>query len=306
MSDSLPLATVASMPNSATVKLCAYLEMSKPRILGMVLAATAVGYYLALPDWNASAWGPLMIALVGTALTALGANALNQVLEIDLDSRMERTANRPLPSGRLTAQEACIFGLAAAGSGVALLAVFVNVLAAAFAAITFLTYAFVYTPLKTRTPLCVLAGAIPGALPPVIGWAAATGSISVGAVLLFGIIFFWQFPHVAAIAWQYREDYARAGCRMLPSLDADGFRIRMHVITNTVGLIAASVLPAMSGLTGPTYAISAMLLGSAFLVSGVYFLARKSSEAARLHVLASVAYLPLLLAIMMVDKTPVA
>lgn len=305
MSDSLQIST-AIAPGLLLTKAGAYLELTKPRIILMVLVATSVGFYLALPaGWSVPSALLLLAAVLGTGLVGCGANTINQCLEVDVDRRMERTSDRPLPSGKLSILEAALFGVSAAAAGIGLLALFVNPLAAGLAALTFLTYCFVYTPLKTRTSLCVLVGAIPGALPPVIGWAAATGSLSVGAWLLFGIVFFWQFPHVAAIAWQYREDYARAGCPLLAVIDADGSRTQLHVVTHTVGLIAASVLPAIGGLVGPVYAVAAMVLGLAFLLSGVVFVSRMTSQAARAHVLASVAYLPLLLAIMMVDKAPV-
>ena len=306
MSDSLELSLPVACGSLAGSKAAAYFELTKPRIGAMVLVATAVGFFLALPSaWDLRTAATLLITILGTGLVAGGANAINQCLEIETDRRMIRTADRPLPTGRLSLGEGALFAVAAAVAGVSLLAVLVNGLCAALAAATFLIYAFLYTPLKTRTSLCVLVGAIPGALPPVIGWAAARGSVDVGAWLLFGIIFFWQFPHVAAIAWQYREDYARAGCPLLPVIDVDGSRTRLHVVTHTVGLIAASVLPAIGGLVGPVYAISAMILGVAFLVSGMIFVTRRTTHAARAHVLASVAYLPLLLGLMMLDKSPV-
>ncbi len=293
--------------SDARARAAAYIELVKPRITGMVLVATAVGFYLALPGgWSMGAVVALLLTVSGTGLVGAGANTLNQCLEIETDRRMERTAGRPLPTGRLTLAEAVWFGCASAVCGVGLLALTVNGLAAGLAAFTFLTYAFIYTPMKTRTSMCVLVGAIPGALPPVIGWTAAGGALDIGAWLLFGIIFFWQFPHVAAIAWQHRDDYARAGCPLLAVIDHDGSRTQLHVVTHTVGLIAASMLPALWGLVGPVYAVSAMLLGVAFLMSGVVFVSRMTPRAARLHVIASVAYLPLLLAVMLFDKTPVA
>jgi protoheme IX farnesyltransferase len=156
--------------------------------------------------------------------------------------------------------------------------------------------------MKRRTSACVLVGAIPGALPPVIGWAAGAGELSVGAWMLFGIVFFWQLPHFAAIAWQYREDYARAGYPMLAVVDRDGTRTNLHVVTHTVALLAVSLLPSIYRLTGPAYAVGAVVLGLAFLATGVWFLSHKSNSTARLHVIASIIYLPLLLALMMIDK----
>ena len=170
------------------------------------------------------------------------------------------------------------------------------------AAVTFLSYVFVYTPLKRTTSMCVLVGAIPGALPPVIGWAAATGGVSLGGWLLFAIVYFWQLPHFAAIAWKYREDYARAGYPMLSVIDPDGTRTNLHVVTHTVALIVASLLPALYGVSGVVYGAGAVLLGIAFLVCGIRFLANKTRESARWHVLASIVYLPVLLTLLLLDK----
>jgi protoheme IX farnesyltransferase len=289
-----------------TSRALAYLELSKPRIGAMVLVAACVGYYVSVPSPEASlAWAlRLLWMLVGTGLVAVGANALNQLLEVEHDAQMVRTAGRPLPSGRLSGREALVFGLGTALVGACILALLVNWLSASVAALTFLSYVFVYTPLKRVTPLCVFIGAVPGALPPVIGWTAGSGSVGRGAVLLFAILFFWQLPHFAAIAWQYREDYARGGYPMLPVVDPDGRRTQLHLITHTVGLLVVSLFPAMSGMAGPLYAVAAVSLGFAFLLSGIVFLSKLTREAARLHVLASVTYLPLLLAVMMVDKTP--
>jgi protoheme IX farnesyltransferase len=295
-------------PVSARVlglRAAAYLELCKPRIGALVLVATCVGYYVSVPAPEASvSWAlRLLWTLMGTGLVAVGANALNQVLEAEFDALMPRTAARPLPSGRMTSFEALVFGAGAAFLGTLLLAILVNWLSAAVAAATFVSYVFLYTPLKRVTPLCVFVGAVPGALPPVIGWTAGAGSLDKGAVLLFAIVFFWQLPHFAAIAWQYREDYARGGYPMLAVVDPDGRRTQLHLITHTVGLLVVSLFPAMSGMAGMVYGIAAAGLGLAFLLSGVVFLARMTREAARLHVLASVAYLPLLLAVMMLDKT---
>ncbi len=306
MSDAIEL--TSPRPSLAvSARFLTYVELMKPRIGSLVLVATGVGFYLALPAgaWNLAAATTLFHAIVATALVAGGANALNQVLEADLDALMDRTKNRPIPSGRMRSSEALWFGVLSGFAGTVYMALLVNTLAAGLLAFTFVSYVFVYTPLKTRTSMCVIIGAIPGALPPVIGWAAGAGSISIGALLLFGIVFFWQLPHFAAIAWQYRDDYARGGYPMISVIDPDGQRTRIHVVTHTVGLIAMSIFPALGGISGVWYGFSAMLLGIAFLISGVAFVGRLTKESARFHVLASIAYLPLLLSIMIVDKTAI-
>ncbi|MBI4719491.1 MAG: protoheme IX farnesyltransferase [Planctomycetes bacterium] len=289
----------------ALARATACLELSKPTILGLVLVATCLGFYLAAPGGTAGATAALLLpCLLGTSLVAAGANALNQYLEADYDRRMARTADRPIPSGRLAPREAMAFGLTSAVAGFITLAAGTNLLAALVAGTTLVVYVCLYTPLKRVTPLCVFVGAVPGALPPVIGWSAAAGSLSVHAWLLFAIVFFWQLPHVAAIAWLYRDDYRRAGYRMLSVVDGSGTRTNLHMITHTVGLIAASLFPTFYGLAGATYAVGAVLLGLGFLGFGVWFVLRRTTEVARLHLLASVTYLPLLCALMMMDKVP--
>ncbi|MCH7595874.1 MAG: protoheme IX farnesyltransferase [Planctomycetes bacterium] len=302
MSDSIELRHVGV---AGWGRLGAYVELTKPRIAVLVLIATAVGFHAALPVGSSLVAGAALIhTLIATALVAAGANILNQYLEVEQDARMVRTAGRPLPTGRVTCSEALVLGSASAGIGVLYLAVMVNALAASLAALTLVSYVFIYTPLKQKTAFCVFVGAIPGALPPVIGWAGGCGSLGMGAWLLFTILFFWQLPHFAAIAWQYRDDYARGGFPLLSVIDPNGQRTQLHLITHTVGLLIVSVLPAMAGMAGPIYAVSAMVLGLAFLASGIVFVIRKTTQAARLHVVASIAYLPLLLAILVIDKTP--
>ncbi|MCH9003568.1 MAG: protoheme IX farnesyltransferase, partial [Planctomycetes bacterium] len=223
MSDTLDIQEAASAlsPTHASMpaaRLLAYFELTKPRIASLSLVATAMGFFLALPaSAGVSSMIPLLIhTLLATAMVAAGANAINQFMEADLDAKMERTRNRPIPSGRLAPFEVGVFGSCLALFGVVYLALAVNTLAASIAAFTFCMYAFVYTPLKRVTSLCVFVGAIPGALPPVIGWAAASGSVTIGGWLLFAIVFFWQLPHFVAIAWLYQDDYRRAGYPMLP------------------------------------------------------------------------------------------
>ena len=309
MSDTFDIHEAASplSPSKAlapSARLLAYFELTKPRIASLSLVATGMGFFLALPaSASVSSMIPLLIhTLVATAMVAAGANAINQFLEADLDAKMERTRNRPIPSGRLTPFEVAMFGWCLPLVGVVYLALAVNTLAATIAAVTFCTYAFVYTPLKRVTSMSVFVGAIPGALPPVIGWAAASGSVTIGGWLLFAIVFFWQLPHFVAIAWLYQDDYRRAGYPMIPVIDQEGTRTNLHMITHTVGLIVVSLLPAMASIAGPTYAVAAMILGVAFLGVGIVFVVRKTRKTARIHLLASITYLPCLLVMMTLDK----
>lgn len=290
---------------SDSAKVRAYLELTKARIIGLVLVVTAVGFFLSLrtqADWAALTL--LMHTLLGAALVAGGANALNQYLEAEYDGQMVRTQDRPLPSGRLSSSEALAFGVGIAGAGLLYLVLQVNLLSASLTALTLTSYVFIYTPMKRRTAMCVYIGAVPGALPPVIGWAAGAGTITMEAWLLFAILFFWQLPHFAAIAWQYRDDYARAGFSVLSVVDRDGLRTNLHVITHSVGLLTISVLPVLAGRQGAVYGIGAVVLGVAFLACGILFVVRKTPAFARFHVLASVTYLPLLFALMMIDRSP--
>lgn len=287
----------------ARSRLVAYWELTKPRIAGMVLIATALGFLLALQAKPTSAEMVLLIhAVVGTALVACGANALNQYLEAEHDARMQRTFERPVPSGRLSASEVLSFSLLLLVAGVVYLAVQTNLLAALLAGISWLSYGFVYTPLKRKTSFCVHIGAIPGALPPVIGWAACTGSLSPNAAILFAILFFWQLPHFAAIAWLYREDYGHAGFKILSVLDPRGTKTSRHMIVYTIVLIAVSLLPMTHGSSGVTYGIGATLLGLGFLAFGLRFVFNRTKAVARQVLLASIIYLPCLLALMVIDK----
>jgi protoheme IX farnesyltransferase len=232
---------------------------------------------------------------VGTLLSSAGAAALNMVLERDADAKMERTKDRPLPAGRLSPGEALAFGTLLSAGGVAYLAAAVNLLTAGLAAAALASYLGLYTPLKRRTSLCTLVGAIPGALPPVMGWAAARGTLDVGAAALFLILFFWQLPHFLALAWMYREDYARAGQPMLPVAEPDGASTGRQVVLQTLALVVASSLPAGLGLAGPGYLAAALALGAGFLGFGIAFSTLRSRERAWRLFMASVTYLPLLL-----------
>ncbi len=281
----------------------AYLELTKPRIAVLVLVVSAVGFLLALPaEADFSAAFLFVHALVGTALVSGGANALNQYLEADYDRLMIRTEHRPIPSGRLTEDEALRFGVAAAVLGVLDLVIFVNTRASLVAAATVGIYVFVYTPLKRKSWSSVFVGAVAGAMPPVIGWTAGGGTLGLEASLLFSIAFFWQLPHFAAIAWLYRDDYGAAGYPVLPVVDPEGTRTDLHMMTHSVGLLVASLLPAIYGFAGPAYLVGAMVLGTAFLIVGVYFMVRKTRRRARVHLFSSVAYLPTLMLLMTLDR----
>ena len=305
MSETVGVRTL-SLSGAATRALT-FIELTKPRIAVLVLVATALGFFLGMATGTTLfTAGPLLFhVLFGTTLVAAGANALNQYIEVEHDRKMNRTKNRPLPSGRLGRGEALAFGVILGVTGVCYLAVLTNIVAAGCAAVTLLLYVFVYTPSKRIGPFCVLVGAVPGALPPVIGWAAASGSISFEAWLLFAIVFIWQLPHFAAIAWLYRDDYRRAGFPMMPVVDEQGIRTDLHLITHSVTLLAASLLPVVYGVVGTAYAASAMVLGTGFLAMGILFVLRKTVPMARLHLAASVTYLPCLCLAMMLDKVGV-
>ena len=277
-----------------------FVALTKPRVVLMVLVTTWVGYYL-----GGSAEGGfarLTSMLLGTALAAAGALALNQFLERDVDARMLRTRGRPLPDGRLQPLEALVFGTLLTLSGIALLAVVVGLGSALVTGATAALYLFAYTPLKRVTPLAMVVGAIPGALPPVTGWVAARGELGVGAGVLFAILFLWQLPHTLAIARLYRDDYARGGIRVLPVVDPDGASTERQIVAGCLGLYAAGLLPTLVGLTGPVYFFAAMLLGALFVACGMAQALAPSPVSARRLVLASVVYLPALLLLMALCK----
>jgi protoheme IX farnesyltransferase len=279
----------------------AFWDLTKPRIVGLVLVTVGAAFALASP--GAIVWTLLLHTLVGTALVAGGTNALNQVLEADVDALMPRTRWRPLPSGRLAPGPAAAFAWALGLGGVAYLALTVNPLAAAIAALTLGSYAFVYTPLKRRTPLATLVGAVPGALPVLGGWAAARGTTGLGAWVLFGILFLWQLPHFLALAWLYRDQYAAAGLRMLSVGDPDGRATFRQAALASLALLSASLMPAMIGLAGPAYFWGALVLSGGLALLAAAAALRPSTGRARRLFSASVAYLPALLVLMLVDKT---
>src|SRR5437867_7882404 len=265
------------------------LSLTKPRVVVMILVTTLVGYYVGVsgtPDYVR-----MLHLVVGTLLAAGGTLALNQYWERDVDARMERTRARPLPDGRLSPLEALVFGGAITLLGVGYLAAFVNGLAALVTAATVILYLFAYTPLKLRTALCTVVGAVPGALPPVTGWVAAREDFSIGAWVLFGILFLWQLPHTLAIARLYRDDYARAGVRVLPVVDVGGATER-QIIGACLGLLAVSLLPTLIGLAGPIYFMGALFFGARLPAFGALQARGPSSASARRGLLASLFFLP--------------
>ncbi len=277
-----------------------YVALTKPRLNGLVVATSAAGYYL-------GATGPINLpamaaAVAGTALVAGGAAALNQVYERDTDALMVRTRTRPLPDRRVPVADARIFGLALAAAGLALLGARTNLLATALALATLVVYLIIYTPMKRRSPMATLVGAVPGALPPLIGWTASHGQVAIGGGALFLIVFLWQIPHFMAIAWLYRDDYGKAGFPMLPVLEPDGRRTGRQAVLYATALVPASLIPTFIGLSGFVYAAVAAALGVALLVLACRFAAKRSDSAARWLFLASIIYLPLIWIVMIADK----
>ncbi len=279
-----------------------YLALTRPRVVLMVIVTACVGFYLG--SSGALDWTRLLKTLIGTALAAGGTLALNQYLERDVDAWMKRTQFRPLPDGRIEPIKALAFGAALAVAGPLYLALTVNMLSGLVTATIVLSYLFVYTPLKQKSPLCSIVGAIPGALPPVIGWVAVRGELGLGGWILFMILLLWQLPHSLAIACLYREDYARAGIRVLPVIEPDGRSTGRLIVSSCSALIVVSLLPTLTGLTGPVYFMTACVLGVAFLGCGLVVAIRRTAESASHLLSASLFYLAALLAVMAFDKAP--
>jgi protoheme IX farnesyltransferase len=286
----------------AAARLADYAELTKPRITTMVLVTAAAGFLLAAVGRPELPLPLLAWALLGTGLLASGASALNQVMERGSDALMRRTAYRPIPAGRIDPEAALAFGVGLVVAGLAALSLAVNLLTAGLGAATVAGYLFVYTPLKRLSSLATVVGAVPGALPPVMGWAALADDLSPGAFALFGILFLWQLPHFLSIAWMYRDDYARAGFPMLPVLDADGRRTARQMVLWSAALVPVSLLPAVLGLAGGVYFAGALALSLGYLAASVPFARSHTAAAARRLLLASVSYLPLLFAVMVVDR----
>ncbi len=276
-----------------------FVELTKPRITALVVVTAAIGLFLG----SDGSLGPglALATLAGTALVAAGGSALNHVLERDTDALMRRTERRPLPAGRLDPDRAVLFGVGISIAGLALRALAANLLTALLGSLALAGYVFVYTPLKRITSLATVVGAVPGAIPPVMGWAAASGGLDAGAAVLFGILFLWQLPHFLAIAWLCREDYAAAGFPMLPVVDPDGRSTGRQALLYGAALVPVSLLPSALGLSGLVYLLGALVLGLAFLGFCVSFTLSFSTDAARRLLLASILYLPGVLAVMVVD-----
>lgn len=294
------MATTLSEPVVGKSAVAVLAELVKARLNALVVLTTAAGYYLGsagpVDGWRA------LHTLGGTALLAGGAAALNQYLERDTDALMERTRSRPLPSGRVSPCGALLFGAVLAVLGLGWLCVGGSLLAAALGAVTLALYLGVYTPLKRVSTLNTIVGAVPGAMPPLIGWAAAAGELSAGAWALFALQFFWQVPHFLAIAWLYREDYARAGLQMLPVVDPDGERTGLQSISHTLGLWGVSLSLYVLGVGGVAYLAGALVLGAAMLGLAVGFARRLTQASARGLFLASVVYLPAVMSLLVLDR----
>lgn len=275
-------------------------QLAKPRITLMVMLTAGIGLLLA--SGQTPPLGLAIAVLTGTGLVAAGGSALNHHWERDTDRLMERTADRPLPAGRMHPDVALGIGLAVAAAGVVLLALAVNLLCALLGLLALVGYVLVYTPLKRISSLATVVGAIPGAIPPMMGWAAGSGRLDAGAWALFGILFFWQLPHFLAIAWICRDDYARAGMPVFTVGDASGVRTGRQMVLWAATLVPVSLLPALLGLAGATYLFGALLLGLALLAVSMGFWRRHSGAAARRLLLASVIYLPAVLVILVIDR----
>ncbi len=277
-----------------------FADLVKARLTTLVLLTTFVGFYL---GWRGAMNFALMFhALLGTALVASGASALNQLLEREHDAKMRRTQDRPLPSGRLQPTTVMLFGGICSVVGLVYLALLVNLLTSVIGAVTLVSYLFIYTPLKRVTWTNTLVGAIPGALPPLMGWTAARNELGNEGWALFAILAFWQLPHFFAIAWMYRDEYAKAGFIMLPNVDADGSRTAQQAVINTVALLLVSLCPFVFGMSGKVYLISAVVFGAGFLFCAIQFSRRLTLPSARQLFFASIIYLPLLLTAMCWDK----
>lgn len=287
-------------PLSLRERVAAYSELTKPRITFLIVLTAAAGFALATK--GRIDYLRMASAMIGIGLLSSGIATLNQYMERDLDALMRRTADRPLPSGKVSPWEALVFGTGLTVLAELYLAVLVNPLTALLGLTVIAGYLFAYTPLKTKTSLSTLVGAFPGAVPPLIGWTAARGELSIEAWVLFAILFLWQFPHFLAIAWMYREDYARAGILMLPVVEPDGKITGQQIVIYTLMLLPVSLLPTVLGVSGKAYFVGAIILGLVFLYSSVRAAFSQSRQEARRLLLASVIYLPILFILMVVNS----
>ncbi len=294
------IAGSANNPLTIRERLAAYTELTKPRITFLIVLTAAAGF--ALATRGRIDYLRLVSAMIGIGLLSSGIATLNQYIERDLDALMRRTSDRPLPSGKLLPREALVFGAGLTVLAEMYLAVLVNPLTALLGLTVIAAYLFAYTPLKTKTSLSTLIGAFPGAVPPLIGWTAARGELSLEAWVLFAILFLWQFPHFLAIAWMYREDYGRAGILMLPVVEPDGRITGQQIVIYTLMLLPVSLLPSALGVAGNVYFFGALILGLMFLYRSVRAAFSQSRQEARRLLLASVIYLPLLFILMVVNR----
>jgi heme o synthase len=281
-------------------RVLAYLDLTKPRITFLIVLTAAAGFCLGAK--GSLDYLQFTHAMLGIALLSSGIATLNQYMERELDALMRRTMTRPLPSGKLAPVEALVFGVGLTIIAEVYLALLVNPLTALFGLAVIAGYLFMYTPLKTRTTLSTAVGAFPGALPPLMGWTAASNEVTTGAWVLFAILFLWQFPHFLAIAWMYREDYGRAGIRMLPVVEPEGRVTGQQIVVYTLMLLPVSLLPTLLGISGRVYFYGAILLGSLFLLSSISAALSKTRQQARRLLLASVLYLPLLFGLMVLNQ----
>jgi protoheme IX farnesyltransferase len=283
--------------------LSGYWSLTKPEVNFLIAVTAAAGFWMGAPASFAHfPWMSLLHTLVGTVLVASGAATLNQLIELRFDAQMRRTARRPLVSRRIEPRHALWFGISLSVIGAIYLAVTTNALASLLSILTLLGYLFLYTPLKRKTPLCTLIGALPGATPPLIGWAAASGHLNGNAWLLFAFVFLWQFPHVMAIAWMYREDYACAGYVILPAGESKDCFVAWQTLLPSLALLAVALGPAIRSESGIVYLAGAFILGSAFLWYGARFAFQRSTVSARQLLFASILYLPALFALLALDK----
>ncbi len=298
----LRTATVRVARVPAYQRLLDYLELAKMRLVLMILVVTLVGFYMGAP--GPVDWWQVQHLLVGVALAAGGALALNAYIEIEADALMPRTQTRPVQDGRIPPSAALWFGIVTTASGLLYLTLLVEPWSACITSAIVGSYLFGYTPLKMKTSLCSLVGAVAGALPPVVGWVAARGSAGSGSWVLFAILFLWQIPHSLAIARLYRDDYARAGFRILPVLDPEGWSTGRHVVIHSLALLAVGLLPTLVGMTGVVYFVAALLLGLVFLGFGIDLARAYTTVAARRLLFVSLVYLPLIFLLMALDKVP--
>jgi protoheme IX farnesyltransferase len=298
---------VAAVPRRQSLVRCgglsAYWSLTKPEVNFLIAVTAAAGFWMgATASFAHFPWTSLVHTLIGTVLVASGAATLNQLIELRFDAQMRRTARRPLVSQKIEPSHALWFGISLSVIGAIYLAVTTNALASLLSILTLLGYLFLYTPLKRKTPLCTLIGALPGAAPPLIGWAAACGRLDGNAWLLFAIVFLWQFPHFMAIAWMYREDYARAGYVVLPAGKSKDRFAAWQTLLPSLALLAVALIPAIRGESGIVYFAGALVLGSVFLCYSARFALQMSTVSARQLLFASILYLPLLFALLALDK----